>query len=135
MNEQTDLIKYIVWPQPHVGGRHVEPQEKDPEIYTMSNVNMKAGESCEFRVWYETFKGPATVILRDAQQNVCSKSGRSRNGTLEFNITKATTEHSGVYTVEVLDEQRPNVESLNPVYTQFRVNVEDSGRWRRCTIV
>ncbi|XP_071798451.1 uncharacterized protein [Asterias amurensis] len=125
MSEPSGRVR-VEWPAADTGGRNVEPQEKDPEIDTLYYVGMKVGDRHTFNVGYKTFRGPATITLYDAKQKIYTKTGRSRNGTLQFTIAKATKAHHGTYTVEVKDEQRREVESLNPVRSSCQVDVDDS---------
>ncbi|XP_071798430.1 uncharacterized protein [Asterias amurensis] len=121
MNEPGDVD--VKWPLPEPQGINVEPQEMDPEIKTMYDVSMEAGEQRTFEVAYKTFKGPATISLRNAANKPYKEFNRTRNGILKFTIPKATTAHSGVYTVEILDERRRKAASQNPVRTSFTVTV------------
>ena len=95
----------------------------DPEIDTLYGVDLRVGDKSTLTVKYNTFKGPATITVYDSYNRSYRKSGRSRSGTLQFTIAKATKGHQGVYKVEVKDEQRSEVESRNPVSTSCRVTV------------
>ncbi len=95
----------------------------DPQVETMYDVTLQVGDKWTFEVEYQSFEGSAKISVTTPTERR-SMSGRSRYGRLRFTIESATTEHTGIYTVEVFDERRRKSFSQNPAKTTFEVTVK-----------